>query len=84
MSGVIQEQALRAVMEYEHKKGGKTLSKGYSYGDWGGFTHMIQVKPKMKMDESVFDMAGNLIYTKSYQNFGYVMAKITEWLIKRR
>jgi len=81
---VIREQALRAVMEYEHKKGGKTLSKGYSFGDWIGFTHVIQVKPDRKMYENIFDQAGNLVSTGTYFGFNFVMRKITQFIIKRR
>jgi len=83
MGGVIKEQTLRALVEYEHKKKGKIMSKGYSYGDWIGFTHIVQVQPG-RIDENIFDVAGNLIKTKTYRGIGCVMAKITQEIIKRR
>jgi len=83
MGGVIQEQVLRATVEYEHKKKGKVRSKGYSYGDWIGFTHIVQDQPG-RIDENIFDAAGNLIQTKIYRGIGCVMAKITQAIMKRR
>jgi len=81
---VIEEQALRVVMEYEHKKSGKTLSKGYSFGDWIGFTHVVQIKPDREMYENIFDQTGNLISSGTYRGFSFVMRKITQFIIKRR
>ena len=84
MGGVIEEQALKAVMEYEHRKAGKVVSKGYSVGDWIGFTHLIQVYPKRVMKENIFDQTGRLIKTSTYKGLSYFLAKLTLFIIKRR
>ena len=74
----------RASIEYEHKKAGKLISKGYSYGDWIGFTHLVQIYPKWVMTENIFDQTGKLFKTNSYRGLSYLGAKITQWIIKKR
>lgn len=78
------EAGARAIIEYEHRKGDKLISKGYSYGDWLDFTHMVQEYPNMKMVENIFDTAGNLIATNSYKGFSFLRAKLIEKIIKKR
>ena len=71
-------------IEYEHKKAGKVISKGYSYGDWIGFTHLVQVYPGFKMTENIFDQTGRLFKTKTYKGISFLGAKIIQFLVKRR
>jgi hypothetical protein len=76
--------SLRASVGYEHRKGGKLLSKGYSFGDWMGFTHLVQISSNHRMSENIFDTQGNIIKSVTYKGIGFFMGKLTHWLIKKR
>jgi hypothetical protein len=76
--------SLKAQVTYEHRKHGKLLSKGYSFGDWTGKVYLVQTMPGMKMEENIFDSSGALIKSLSYRGVRFIMRKITHAIIKQR
>jgi len=79
------DSSLKAYVTYEHRKeGGKLISKGYSFGDWTGCVHLIQIQPGPRMDENIFDIQGKLIKSVTSKGICYVMRKMTHAIIKNR